>query len=192
MGTFCLEVESIQESPRDFRLESDVEWWRGARDTLREREVELRRPFALALTAHRIGRRILCRGDLTGAVHLICGRCLEPYPYEFSEPMHLLLEPGRVSPGAEATGIKLDPDDLEVGSYTGDLLDFSPILIEILALAWPVQPRCDDACMGLCAHCGRNRNVEPCACATDAPSGPFAGLREMLEQQAARTGRQRE
>jgi uncharacterized protein len=186
MSAFHLEVVQIKETPREFRMQSDVAWWESTRASLREVEVELRRPFTLALRAHRIGRRLLCQGELSGSVALICGRCLEPYPCEFTEPVHLLLEPAVVAPGSAPPegGIDLDPEDLEVGRYSGDTLDFSPVVREILALAWPVQPRCGESCLGLCPRCGRNRNLEACDCSERDVSGPFASLREMLQARA--------
>jgi uncharacterized protein len=187
MGVFCLEVGQVKESPREFRLEADRAWWERARTVLREPDVEFRTALALSFQAHRLGMRLLLQGDLQGSMELICGRCVEPYHYEFAEAMHLLLEPA--SPGEEMPegGMKLDPDDLEIGRYVGDVIDLGPLVMEILALGWPVQPRCDEECRGLCPVCGSNRNRESCSCTTDSTSRPFARLGKLLSEAAART-----
>jgi uncharacterized protein len=182
----CLEVERIKETRREFRLESDATWWHEIRSQLCEPEVRLCAPFGLRVQAHRIGMRLLFEGDVDGVVDLICSRCLEPYRYAFDEPMRLLLEPAPAAGGTPTPGIELDPEDAELGRYAGEVLDFSPVVREVLALAWPVQPRCDENCRGLCPGCGCNRNRESCTCANDDKSRPLAQLGRLIEE-AART-----
>jgi uncharacterized protein len=181
----CLEVERIKETPREFRLEGERAWWEQVREALQEPEVELGRPFLFSFRAHRIGMRLLFRGEVDGVVDLICGRCLEPYPYEFREPVQLLLEPAPPGAVLPEGGLELDPEDLEIGRYDGDVVDFDPLVREVLALAWPVQPRCDESCQGLCPVCGSNRNQQSCACPDQSMSRPFARLGELIEEAAA-------
>lgn len=181
-AVLCLEVERIKKTPREFRLEGDRAWWERVREGLQEPEVELNRPFVFSFRAHRIGMRLLFRGEVDGLVGLVCGRCLEPYGYEFREPVQLLLEPvpaGTVIPDG---GLELDPEDLEIGRYGGDVLDFDPLVREVLALDWPVQPRCEEGCQGLCPVCGCNRNHESCVCSDQSVSRPFARLGELIEE----------
>jgi uncharacterized protein len=182
----CLEVDEIKETPREFRLEADHAWWDRIRELFQEPDVELERPFVVSFRAHRIGMRLLFQGEIRGVVDLLCGRCLEPYACEFREPLQLLLEP--VMPGQDPPegGVELDPEDLEVGRYSGDVLDFDPVVREVLALAWPVQPRCSEECRGLCPACGCNRNRQTCTCTDDASSRPFADLDERLREAAER------
>jgi uncharacterized protein len=183
-AVLCLEVERIKETPREFRLEGDRLWWEQAREALQEPEIELGRPFMFSFQAHRIGMRLLFRGEVDGVANLVCGRCLEPYGYEFREPVQLLLEPAPTGTVLPEGGLDLDPEDLEIGRYGGDVLDFDLLLREVLALAWPVQPRCDEGCQGLCPVCGRNRNLETCACSDPSVSRPFARLGELIEEAA--------
>ena len=183
MGVFSVEVGQIKESPHEFRLESDRSWWESSRVGLQE-EVELREPFALSFQAHRLGLRLLLRGTLTGAVDLICARCLDPYPYALEEPAQLLLEPAEDPRSVPYGGIELDSDDLEVAKYAGDTLDLEPFVNEILALVWPAQPRCSEDCRGLCEMCGCNRNRESCSCTAEPGVRPFAGLASLLKGSA--------
>jgi uncharacterized protein len=182
----CLQIDEIEETPREFRLEADPGWWDETRQVFREPEIEMATPFVVTLRAHRVGMRLLCQGQIRGVVDLPCGRCVEPYGYEFREPLQLLLEP--VLPGQEEPegGLELDPEDLELGRYSGDVLDFGTVVREILALAWPVQPRCSEECRGLCPVCGCNRNEETCSCSDEASSRPFSDLDERLREAADR------
>ena len=82
--------------------------------------------------------------------------------------------------GIDRVGI--DYEDIEIGQYSGDALDFGPLILEIVSLAWPMQPRCSETCRGVCPVCGRNRNEEACNCESGEASRPFAGLDQLLEK----------
>ena len=182
MCAWRITLESLKESPRRFELQADPEWWQAARLELREPTAKVRSALRLEIDGHRIGRRLLFRGDLTGSLDLQCSRCLERYPENVEEPFQMLLEPASESPKAGDAGIELDPEDPEVGRYTGDELDFGPAVLEILALVWPMQPRCGETCLGLCSKCGTNRNLEACSCEEPSLRRPFADLKGLLER----------
>ena len=183
-----LAVREIEETPQRFSLEADPAWWAAARKGLHESAAGMHRPFRLDFDAHRLGRRLLLRGSLAGSADLVCSRCLVRYEEAFDEGFQLLLEPAPASAELPESGIELDPDDAEIGRYDGDRLDFGAAVLEILALAWPMQPRCADSCRGLCSSCGTNRNVEECSCVEPAVSRPFAGLGPLLQRARRREG----
>jgi uncharacterized protein len=45
-----------------------------------------------------------------------------------------------------------------------------------------MQVLCDEACRGLCPHCGANLNLGPCACPAEEDESPFAALSSLLEE----------
>lgn len=180
MDELCIRVESVVETPRRVLLETSAGWWEGARAVFQEIDSRATEPFSVDMQAYRLGQRLLFRGDVSGAVELACSRCAEPYPHRFHERLELLLEPARDPAVLPETGIELDTQDLELGRYSGDELDFEPVVLEILALAWPMQPLCADDCAGLCQVCGQNLNQQRCACRPQSVSRPFAGLAELL------------
>ena len=182
MSTLTIRLESVKETPRPFRLEFEGGWWEETREILREPEVDVITPFSLDLSGYRLGARLLFRGELAGAVGLTCASCAELYTHEFREPLELLLEPARERDALEGPSIELDPEDPGVGRYAGDELDFTPALRDILALAWPMQPRCVDSCRGLCSVCGTNRNLGACSCEASQGSRSLARLGGLLEQ----------
>ena len=182
MGTLTIQPQRVTEAPSPFQLESDSEWWESARELLRVPGVEVRRPFQAELEAYRLGARLLFRGRLLGAVELTCSRCMEPYGHEFSEPLELLLEPAARPDEIPDGGMELDPEDIEIGRYAGDEIDLGLVILEILALAWPMQPRCAEDCLGLCPVCGSNLNRNPCSCEAQTASRPLAALGKLLER----------
>ena len=182
MGGLSIQLRSVKETPSRFVQACDPDWWDRTREALCELEAELHRGFELDLSGYRMGARLLFRGEFSGAVELLCGRCLDPYVCEFREPVQLLLEPAVASSELAEGQIALDPDDPEVGRYAGEELDFEPVLLDVLALAWPMQPRCGEECLGLCPVCGANRNREACGCQSRDASHPFASLGRLLER----------
>lgn len=188
MSTLTIAVLEVTESPRHYHLESDPEWWEATSALLREPQSRLARAFVLDFEAYRLGRRLILRGGLNGAIEIPCGRCVEPYTQEFREPLELLLEP-LADPRAEPPGgIELDPEELELARYAGDELDLGGVLREILSFAWPMQPLCRESCLGLCPRCGANLNQGACGCPAADGARPFADLAQMIERAKTRTG----
>lgn len=123
------------------------------------------------------GQDILVRGNLSGRMELACSRCLEPFAAPAAIDFDLLLVPGPAS--AAAAKEELSPDDLDLDYYTGEIVDLESILREQIILMLPLKPLCDEACKGLCFHCGANLKRETCSCSTDAVDSPFARLAKL-------------
>ena len=64
-----------------------------------------------------------------------------------------------------------DPVASETYPLDGDEIDLEPVVRDAVLLNLPLAPRCSDHCLGLCPHCGVNRNETPCDCA-DAEGDP--------------------
>jgi uncharacterized protein len=182
MSGLVIRIESIEETPRSFRLESDAAWWEHVREEFGDREAQLIEPFAAEIEAYRLGNRLLFRGRVTGLARFLCSRCGEPLDLRFSEPLELLLEPAQNPALIPEGGIELDAEDFELGRYAGAELDFGPVIQEIVALAWPMQPLCSEDCAGLCSVCGAVRSKQTCTCETRQTIRPFAELGRLIEE----------
>ncbi|HTO70608.1 MAG TPA: DUF177 domain-containing protein [Myxococcota bacterium] len=191
MADLTVHIESVSESPRRFELAGDAAWWEGVRALFRDPDARLVQPFRVDMEAYRLGARLLFRGRVHGELELRCSRCGEPLTLSISEPLELLLEPAQNPGEVPEGGIELDPEDLELGRYAGDELDFGPVVLEILSLAWPMQPLCSESCTGLCPVCGALRSRQECTCETKQASRPFAGLGQLLEESRQRTQRRK-
>jgi uncharacterized protein len=128
----------------------------------------------------RIDTGVLARGDVEGTITLECGRCLEP----FEAPIHVHFEE-QFAPSIEVvTGAPLPPpeDELIFPIDANHVLNLSEAIRQNIIVALPIQPICEPSCAGLCAVCGGNRNLTPCACADDLEVGnrPFADLQGLL------------
>ena len=167
-----------------FRLESDAAWWDGMREALRDREVGARlEPFA-AEARRPIGWAGGCcsAAELAGrrAVLLLALRRADrdPLPGAAGTPARARAESRRCSGG----GNRARRGGLELGRYAGDELDFGPVIQEIVALAWPMQPLCSEDCAGLCSVCGAVRSRQACACETRHDDPTLRRARPLLEE----------
>ncbi len=107
---------------------------------------------------------------LGGTIHIVSPAL--PQSIDFGHNFDQTLEPG----------IDLDPEDLEIGRYSGEELDFEPVLRDLLLLSWPMAPRCAEDCPGLCPVCGENRSRRACQCDAEQANKPFAALGKLLGQ----------
>ncbi|MGH7894717.1 MAG: YceD family protein [Candidatus Binatia bacterium] len=135
------------------------------------------------LRHYRAGLDVVFDGALRGEAEGTCGRCLETYRFSFEAPLRVVLAP-RASAGEG------EDDDLGLGFFEGEEIDVTGLVVEHAMLALPTIPVCQDDCRGLCPRCGVNRNLRPCACATETSpyTGGLAALAN-LKRTDARGGR---
>jgi DUF177 domain-containing protein len=184
-----LHVDQLSESPTTHLFALTPEWWREVWGTPPDGSEGLAGDVEAEVRAHTMGEGLYLEGELRGALTLECGRCLARYRQPIREGFRLVLEPAgdRVPAdpqGAAALardGLYLS-DELEAGWFRGSELDLGGFFQEGIALLFPVQPLCREACRGLCPGCGVDRNSESCSCAEANPSSPFAVLRGLRTQ----------
>mgnify|MGYP003623307425 CR=1 FL=1 len=114
---------------------------------------------------------VLFRGRVRGKVSLPCDRCADESTVEIDHVFDSFESfPGEVLPGAHAQA-----DDSLFGDADEAVIRNAPhgrgIEVNPAALAWeefslalPVKPLCKNDCKGLCPVCGKNKNLESCAC----------------------------
>ena len=85
---------------------------------------------------------VLVSGVIAATVHAECGRCLEPVEEALAVDVQELFvyEP--------------DPEDAEIPTVDGELIDFAATARDAVVLALPLNPVCDEDCAGLCPDCG--------------------------------------
>ena len=117
---------------------------------------------------------IFFEGNLETVLETQCCRCLEeaylPLKTEFSYT--LLPEAGTVK-----EEIELKTEDLEVGYYSGEVIDLAPMILEQILLQAPMKILCNESCKGLCSHCGINLNVASCDCRSVSIDGRLSVLK---------------
>ncbi len=148
-------------------------------------------PLAVSLDLTNIEGLVAVTGVLEGTIIRECVRCLKGYedllafsvraafvPEPKSSPRH----PKRVDPRKARTEVveaepEEEPDDQY--QYQGNQLELAPMLREHVILSAPMQPLCNNDCLGLCAQCGKNLNEGPCHCAVEPPIPTFRVVQSM-------------
>lgn len=123
-------------------------------------------PLELALRLESVMEGVLVTGTARAQAEGECVRCLEPLELaleaEFQEMFSYHDADDRGRPKAEPT------DDAEGSAEDEDrlfiedgLFDLEPVLRDAVVLALPMQPVCQDDCLGLCSECGARLTDDP-------------------------------
>ncbi len=124
-------------------------------------------------------RGVLVHARLETLPVVECARCLDP----FNQPVALTIDEEFVAPYDLVTGEPaeaIDEDDFRIDEQHH--LDLSEAVRQYEQTAIPIQPICRPACAGLCAECGRNRNLAACECAKAGTAGPWEALSALSKQ----------
>ena len=146
-------------------------------------DLRLARPLAWSLTVRRTGGDeddFLVEGEIEGEVVMECRRCLVDVPV----PVHTeLLYPMSYRPSDDAElELAEEADDDDVLVFGQPIVDFAPLLVQVLAIDVPLTALCREDCKGLSLD-GVNLNEHPeHAAASEARSekeSPFAALKDL-------------
>ena len=95
-------------------------------------------------------------GKISAVFHEECSRCgkafLMPFECEFSELFVRLGNDSIVS------------EDTDSYTFTGDVVELSDFINEMILLNYPMTSLCNENCKGLCPECGCNLNEKQCDC----------------------------
>ncbi|HEX5549223.1 MAG TPA: DUF177 domain-containing protein [Nitrospira sp.] len=163
---------------------------------LAETDAILRGPVSVSLDLMKADDMIAVTGVLEGTVVRQCVRCLKEYDDAVAFSVHAAFaregkeskvgvrqskpgEPRKGRPGATKTEADVEAEDEgdDRYFYQGDHVELAPMLREHIILASPMQPRCRENCVGLCARCGKDLNEGPCQCPAEAPSTAIRVIR---------------
>ena len=158
---FLIDVSDLARRPgrvRPVTIESPAEWAVGLSRTLPEP------PLVASLELAPAAGGVLVRGRVRFTAEHTCHRCLDPVREVMSiDVSELFAEPG-VDEDAEY-------------AVVGEELDLEPLIRDEILLAMPLLPTCAGECAGPAA--GAPAVDEDAA---DETGSPFAGLRDLFEQ----------
>jgi len=133
------------------------------------------------LAEHRGGKNVVkdirVVGDFSTEVEVRCARCVEPVPTKVGGDFDLLYRPLGVDAGKDERSIS--EAETEIGYYSGEGIELEDVLREQILLALPAKIVCAESCRGFCPGCGRNLNLESCACEEQPPDPRWAALAEI-------------
>ncbi|WP_084714702.1 YceD family protein [Streptacidiphilus rugosus] len=90
-----------------------------------------------------------------------CVRCLEPIERELDADFQELYYYPEAADRFGGTSESDEDEDDEAFRLEGDLFDLETVLRDAVVLALPLQPVCQDDCLGLCPECGARLSDDP-------------------------------
>ncbi len=211
MPEFQIQIERLTDEPDRFEFAASGHWWVEREGTTQDKPCVVEAPFLFDMVASRCRDEVLIEGDIKGRVGLECSRCARRYPHVLHDTYRLVLTPAKdhesTDPegerGLAQNGVCLG-EDLEAGLYRGPVIRLDDFLGEAIALAMPIQPLCDEACLGICPHCGVDRNgvgrngtdvrekgqgpAAACDCEDERIESPFAVLASLKPELGSEEG----
>jgi len=120
------------------------------------------------------------RGTAWAAVVQTCSRCLVETPQTVEADFTLVFEPASVNHANIEEDMR--KQDLGMFFFEGNEIDLAPEVLQALRLALPSKPLCSDGCKGLCATCGADLNVGPCACKPEQDESHDGTLGDLMKK----------
>lgn len=153
----------------------------GAIVTTETASYRLSQPLQGRIKLIKTDRDILVMGSLTGELQLPCTRCLT----DVTAPIELEIE-DTFSPTVDiSTGASLTPEpDADPATLISEqhILDLTEVVRQAIELNQPTQVFCRSECLGLCAQCGTDLNIETCDCNADTVDVRWAGLLNLKDK----------
>jgi len=104
-----------------------------------------------------------------------CDRCTAEFAREISSGYHMYY----VWDTAETD--RFDPAEVQVVSPSLNVIDIAEDVRQTVLLSVPLKRLCSDTCKGLCPHCGKNWNIEPCDCRDELTDSRWEKLRALRD-----------
>ena len=133
-------------------------------------------PLKVNAVAELRGVEIHLRGHLSTSLEASCDRCLGPVAIPVEWDFDLFYRP--MATIARAEEVELPQDELDVGFFSGDGIEFDDVVTEQVILSVPMKLVCKTGCRGLCPACGINLNDAKCDCLPREDISPFSSLKK--------------
>lgn len=143
-------------------------------------------PIVIRVRVFRVNTMVEVEGVVTTSVRYACSRCLKDFtaPLDVDFALTYVRELPPVNDEESGEELELNAEDLGLELLTGEEIDLHEVIQEQVLLGLPLQPLCDDACRGLCPHCGADLNNTTCGCSGDGFGGKFAALKDWKSRQS--------
>lgn len=123
----------------------------------------------------------LVDGTMSYQGELDCARCLEPFPFANRSSFNLRYRPRPADFASPEADIEITDQELDLDYYDERKVPLEMIAQEQIHLSLPMKPLCEEACQGLCPHCGANLRRGECTCAEQSTDARWNSLREFRE-----------
>lgn len=116
----------------------------------------------------------MVRVDIYYEYEEVCSRCLTPFTKEGDAVLS-----GRLIENSD----EIQEDDEEVIYYSGEKLDITNDILDMVILSLPMKPLCREDCKGLCPKCGINLNEKKCDCVLEEIDPRLEKLKDFVPKE---------
>ena len=137
-------------------------------------------PVKAGLRAQQIGDIVEIEGNISTAIRLDCGRCLQPFEMPIESSFALTYCQNAPIPeqsGLHQEEVELTAEEMGLIHYQGDEINLNNEIQEQVILAFPLKAICKPDCQGLCPTCGADLNKAVCDCKRSPSGGKFDALK---------------
>lgn len=127
---------------------------------------------------------VLLSAEIYAVARGECIRCLDPVEIEVERTIQELYRYEPTHDKSKRKHREEDDIDLEAEDelqMDGDLLNLEIPIIDAIILALPINPLCDDECLGLCPDCGEKWETLPDDHTHDVVDPRWSGLKSLLD-----------
>jgi uncharacterized protein len=110
------------------------------------------------------------KGEVQFKIILNCHRCLEPFKLELKSTIEQEFKEGK----------KIEDD--EAIYFTGEYIDFEPIVMAAIIEGIPMKKVCSQMCKGICSNCGNSLNTKECSCSNEDINPKLEILKKLLTE----------
>jgi uncharacterized protein len=170
-------VDHIKGAPVLLHVEEPAESFPVLASMQHELGVTFNAPIHGDLVVVREYDHLRVNGRLTTSLLLSCSRCLAEYVAAIDTNFTLLYRKDSHKTFSADDEIELDETELLTLHYTGDEIDLTHEIEELVVLEIPIKPLCSESCEGLCHQCGTDLNQSRCSCRSEDVSFKFSALK---------------
>lgn len=175
-----LKLDDIPDEGLELKWKEEGKELSGYLEGLSEIDFDFESPLQSEAKIRRAGQSVMIQGEVHASMRLRCARCLKEFPYPLTSSFDLTLHPLKGRDFKEE--VELSTDELESNYFEGGEIHLSEIACEQIFLEIPIQPLCQDACKGLCSHCGKDLNLSACDCIEKDIETGFSALKKLKLQ----------
>ena len=106
--------------------------------------------------------RYVLKGCIDATIYHECVRCLDAFESKISLPLEICVESNNIEESLES-----ESENIIKFSNSMDEIDIGVFLADLIELEKPMNPLCNNDCLGLCVVCGISKSKTSCDCKVD-------------------------
>ena len=175
-----IRIEELKEGKLNLEFEEAPESFPVLKEMVDNGACKFLAPLKAALRAQKIGAIVELEGNISTAIRLDCGRCLQSFEMPLESNFALAYsqkEPAPEQSSSSHEELELTAEDMGLIYYQGEEINLKNEIQEQVVLAFPLRAICRPDCRGLCPRCGADLNTGNCNCDRSPPAGKFDALK---------------